>query len=107
MISPQNAPESAQGLLIAGQSLLERGQSLAAASFLVRALDLEPARADIHFYLGYSFHLAGDLDRAVDCYERALGLDPDLADAHYNLGRARRPKLDPKRPCTVIAGRFP
>ncbi len=53
-----------------------------------RALDLEPALADVRVNYGRFLEKQGRLDEAVDQYRLAIEEKPWLAAAHYNLGTA-------------------
>jgi DNA-binding transcriptional MerR regulator len=56
-----------------------------AALFYRRALELEPADANIHFNLANVLFGTGDVDGATRHYKEALGCDPDHRDALNNL----------------------
>ncbi|KDO34633.1 hypothetical protein SPRG_00695 [Saprolegnia parasitica CBS 223.65] len=42
-----------------------------------RALSLCPRKASTHFALGFTYHLGGRLDEAIQCYHTALSYDPE------------------------------
>ena len=89
MVAPSNSMDPGQDLFSAARMCLEQGRIHEAIAMFGQCLKLDPERADLHFFLGYSFHLGNDLDRAIECYGRALAIDPGLADAFHNLGQAR------------------
>ncbi len=59
-----------------------------AAAALRAALGLAPGRAGTHAALGFTLHLAGDVDGAVESYHAALGLRPSDAFAAAMLSEA-------------------
>jgi protein O-GlcNAc transferase len=52
----------------------------------LRALMIDPARAEILCNLGLAFSARGDMTAAAAAYQRAIDLKPGLAEAHNNLG---------------------
>ncbi|MDX1532369.1 MAG: tetratricopeptide repeat protein, partial [Rhodothermales bacterium] len=53
-----------------------------------RALEIQPALADVRVNYGRFLQAQGQLDAAIREYRTALDEDPWLAQAHYNLGTA-------------------
>lgn len=53
-----------------------------------KALQLQPADAEIHFNLGDALYALGHSKEAVACFHRAIELNPSMAKAHNNLGSA-------------------
>ena len=54
---------------------------------LRRAIDLEPADAEAHYYLGEALNQAGDYAGARTALEQSAGLDSDSAKTYRLLGR--------------------
>ncbi|HLY57501.1 MAG TPA: sulfotransferase [Stellaceae bacterium] len=78
-------PDQVPALLLLGQILTERGEGVAAMSWLGRAVARRPDLAVAHFNMGRAAHSAGELRIAVAALRRATELDPHLAVAHRNL----------------------
>lgn len=57
-----------------------------ALNSLQKAAALEPANADIHNLLGYSYRKQGALDKAFEHYRIALRLAPRHTGAHEYIG---------------------
>lgn len=53
-----------------------------------RALEIQPAEAEIRVNYGRFLEVSGDLPSALQAYERAAAEEPWLETAHYNLGTA-------------------
>ena len=53
-----------------------------------RALEIQPALADVRINLGRFLETQGRLDEAIDQYEEAIREQPWLEEGHYNLGTA-------------------
>ncbi len=56
----------------------------------VRAVELEPGRAQLYNNLGVALRARGQFAAAVACYRRAIALKPDDHGTHSNLGNALR-----------------
>src|SRR5262249_44196904 len=56
-----------------------------AALYLNRAIEIQPANADQHLFLGVSLMEQGRLDDAALSISRSLEIRPDLHNAHYAL----------------------
>ena len=54
---------------------------------LQRAIELEPAQADLYVQLGYAQFQAEQLEASQASFQQALTLDPAAAPAHNGLGR--------------------
>lgn len=63
---------------------------LEAASFAMRAVELDFSRPEYHHYLGSAFAALGRWPRAVECWEAALNLGPRFTPARASLVRAYR-----------------
>jgi len=64
-----------------GLALAKQGEMEAAFVELKRALPT----AQAHYNMGYLHRLAGEWEKAGNCYKLALELDPDLGEAKTNL----------------------
>jgi len=53
-----------------------------------RALNIQPALADVRINYGRFLEIEGDLTGAIEQYHRAIKEKPWLVQAHYNLGTA-------------------
>src|SRR3990170_8218968 len=51
------------------------------------AVAKSPEKERVRYNLAWSYHLSGDIDKAVAAYYDDLRLDPDKQKAHYNLGK--------------------
>ena len=69
-----------------------------ARSHVRRASELSGDVARVLTYLGNTYFLEGDLERAVAHYQRAAQIDPDDSGLRENLERALRRHLDEERP---------
>ena len=57
-----------------------------ATTELQKAIQLDPAQADIHYTLGVTLWQQGDFAKAVNELRAAIQAKPDYAEAHYTLG---------------------
>ncbi|MCP4606651.1 MAG: tetratricopeptide repeat protein [Proteobacteria bacterium] len=57
-----------------------------ARKYHIRALGLEPYRAQSHYNLGIALQESGRLKEAAAAYQAALRIEPQDAEAHNNLG---------------------
>jgi tetratricopeptide (TPR) repeat protein len=53
---------------------------------LKQSLELDPSRAEAHFYLGWAYREQEKNLRAIEALQRAVELDPQFARAHNALG---------------------
>ena len=74
----------------------EQGKLDEALACYRRALELNPAYADVHSNIGGVLNEQGKPDEAIAACRRALNVKPDYAEAHNNLGLALKEqgKLD-------------
>lgn len=72
--------------LLAGRSLMEKGQYVAAAEKLKLAATLLKTNAQAWNDLGLASHRSGKVEEAVNAYRTALKYDHDLVVVHFNLG---------------------
>jgi len=106
-----------------GEALLRYGNLALAQEQFEQALELEPAYADAHAYLGYVFSLLGENGQATEHLEQAIALQPTYTLARYFLGMhyarmgwwvsaqeslLRAYDLDPTNPaiCAAVADTF-
>ena len=57
-----------------------------ATTELQKAIQLDPAQADVHYTLGVTLWQQGDFAKAVNELRAAIQAKPDYAEAHYTLG---------------------
>ena len=57
----------------------------AAASYM-RAIALNPDKAEVHSNLGVTLKQQGKIKEAEECFVRAIAIKPNYAEAHMNLG---------------------
>jgi tetratricopeptide (TPR) repeat protein len=50
-------------------------------------LERDPSNPQAHHALGALFHLKGQTDPAIECFQKAIKLDPAFAAPHVSLGR--------------------
>jgi len=50
-------------------------------------LERDPSNPQAHLALGALFHLKGQTDPAIECFQKAIELDPAFAAPHASLGR--------------------
>jgi arylsulfatase A-like enzyme/Flp pilus assembly protein TadD len=67
-----------------------------------RALQCDPRDAAAYNGLGAAYHLLGDVDAAISCYEQAVAIEPDHKLALFNLGTAYLDKGDKARALTCL-----
>jgi len=80
-------PGAAEGLTIAGQVLLQRGNVSPARRLLERSLRIKPEQADAAKMLAAIYLAAGDGQLAVTLLRRAAVLDPRDFRPWYALGK--------------------
>ncbi|MXY08354.1 MAG: tetratricopeptide repeat protein [Rhodothermaceae bacterium] len=81
-----NIPERLNALAQAYEGANEKQDQI--RGLYERALEIQPALADIRINYGRYLELEGDLTGAIAQYRRAVSEKPWLAHAHYNLGTA-------------------
>jgi anaphase-promoting complex subunit 6 len=59
-----------------------------AVMYYEQCLSICPAKASTYTALGFTRHLQGDYDQAIDCYHKALGLDSEDLFATQMLQKA-------------------
>ena len=69
-------PDAPYGHALLGFVAYERGELKAAARHLVRAMELDPADADVLFFLAITLQAAGQMERAQDLARRFHAADP-------------------------------
>ena len=57
-----------------------------ARSLLLKAVQIDPGSAQIHFELGLAHMKLKDFPKAIESYQKATELNPQLPDAYFNLG---------------------
>jgi tetratricopeptide (TPR) repeat protein len=76
----------AQAQFRRGVQALQAGQSSAAISLLIAAIQADPAYFDAYHALGAAFLQSGDFSRATAAWSKALTLQPASAKTHRDLG---------------------
>lgn len=77
-------------------SFQKQGNYDASLSNYIKALNLDPMNADLHYNIGTAFQAKGDLIRARKAYQRSLELNASSADAKdaiANLDNERKEKF--------------
>ncbi len=77
-----------------GSHFLSLGLALSASSYLSRAVELNPHKAEYLLKLAQSLLDLGDLARATDAARRATALDSTSSQIHDLLGRVAQMKQD-------------
>ncbi len=70
---------------------------------LLRAVEMAPARADIHYYLGLASALKGLDDQALDFFGRALEIEPGHVRALRDAARVHLRNGKPNQAAQMIA----
>ena len=83
LLGPQRAAER---LIRRADGARDAGDHAKAVEFYSRALDLTPARTDIHVQLAQMLKASGRYQAAEAAYRRALSRSPDDGDIHLQLG---------------------
>ncbi|MDE3180861.1 MAG: tetratricopeptide repeat protein [Acidobacteriota bacterium] len=76
----------AQAMRAEGKSFLDRRLWTNAESELRKSIQLNPADAAAHFYMGRALSEQGKLGDAIAAYRQAILLSPDTTPARFNLG---------------------
>jgi Flp pilus assembly protein TadD len=77
--------KSAADLYKDGMSAFARQDFAAAVTVFHRAIEMEPAFADVHQAMAHCHEKLGDLDAALSCAQRAVEHAADDALAHTSL----------------------
>jgi protein O-GlcNAc transferase len=81
-------PNQPDALRLLGMLAQKTGHQDAAIDLLSRAIQANPALAEIHASLGNALAMKGRLDEAIAAYQKAIQLKPDYFDVCNNLGNA-------------------
>ncbi|HVK73109.1 MAG TPA: protein kinase [Kofleriaceae bacterium] len=84
----KRSPELAEAQIAAGHVTLHRGEPVAAAQHMRRAIAAAPHLAEAHEWLGRMLLEAGYLDEGMARLETALALDPRLELVRWEIARA-------------------
>lgn len=85
----------ARALSAQGKALFQQNEKLAARIRLQGALDIDPANAEAHLYLGEVYRAEGQRTKAEEHYALAKDLDPDSAEAAIALARLQTLRAGP------------
>jgi len=86
-----------ESLLRQGQASAEVGDYQQAIESYYRALQSEPASAEVRYNIGVAYTAIGDIEQAISSYNQALELKPDFPEAFNSLGLAYAAKGDYER----------
>jgi Flp pilus assembly protein TadD len=81
----------------AGKQAVEAKDWQAALDAFNKVVARDPANANAHNYLGYTYRKSGRLDQAFREYEEALRLNPKHRGAHEYMGEAYLMANDPAK----------
>ncbi len=81
-------PGDADALHLLGALIAQKGDGLAALSFIDRAIGVDPGCADFHNNKGLILANLGRPGEAIAAHAEAVRLRPDFAEAYNNLGNA-------------------
>ena len=51
-----------------------------------KALEIDPDKADAHYYLGVIYASNNKYNEAIEENKKVIAVDPNYANAHFNLG---------------------
>ncbi len=71
-----------------GNAYKNLGKSEDAISYYERAIELEPASAQIYHNLALTYKDIGEIEQAIAFYKKAITRDLTYAKAYYNLALA-------------------
>jgi uncharacterized protein (TIGR03067 family) len=84
-------------LMAEGRKYIQEQDYKAAAEEFQKAVDEDPEYGTAWQLLGYSLHLDGDLDKAIEAHKKAAEFDESKQLGLYNLGCAYSLKNDPDK----------
>lgn len=79
------APRTADDHLNAGIKAYRAEEFADAIRALQQAVQVDPSRADVHYFLGQALESLGRTDEAIRQYQASLERNRDLAASQYNL----------------------
>lgn len=82
----QADPESPLSNYYYGRMLLRQEKVKEALPYLKKARDIDPRKADYHFWVGIAYGRLHDTGRERDSYKKALVVDPDHPESLTYLG---------------------
>lgn len=81
----QRHPKTDQGWHVLAMARMAQGRYEAALEPLLRAVQLKPGMAELHYKLGHSYEKLRRLDESAEAYRTALKLKPDFPEAQNGL----------------------
>lgn len=79
-------PKHVKSLVNASRVLLDSDKPAEAEGYLARAIEIDPASADVYRVMGRTQALLGNADDALDAYRTALAIDPEDGWSMNNMG---------------------
>ena len=69
-------PDHEEVFVIVGNMYHRRGDAVKATKFRLKALELNPRRADVYVSMGWLSLKSGALEQAIQAYRQALAITP-------------------------------
>ncbi len=79
-------PKHVKSLVNVSRVLLESDRPADAEQYLARAIEIDPASADVYRVMGRTQALLGNADDALEAYRTALAIEPEDAWSMNNMG---------------------
>ncbi|MBM3152300.1 MAG: tetratricopeptide repeat protein [Chloroflexi bacterium] len=79
----------------AGMRAFTQGDYAGAINLMQQVATLEPGSADAFFYIGESYRLMGDYDKALEAFETSVAVNANFGPGYYGRALVRR-LLDPE-----------
>jgi Flp pilus assembly protein TadD len=92
-----SAPPTVSAEYLKGEALARDGKFREAIGVLLTVVRTEPANADAHTFLGFSYRKLGEIEPAERHYRAALDIEPDNLGALEYYGELFLQKREPAR----------